>query len=96
MNPWKEAGTWALGVTFLVLGVAGLVLPVLQGILFLLVGLAILSKVSDRAADTLAWARSKAPDRVVRKADEVRAKWTRKLGTAEEPPAEDVGSDDAP
>lgn len=95
MDPWKEAGTWALGVTFLVLGVAGLVLPILQGILFLLVGLAILSKVSDRAARLLAWAREKAPDRLVRKADEVRAKWTRKMGTADEPAADEVGSEDA-
>lgn len=83
MDPWKEAGTWALGVTFLILGVAGLVLPVLQGILFLIVGLAILSRVSETAAGVLAWVKSKAPDDVVRKAEEVQAKWARKLGSDE-------------
>jgi uncharacterized protein len=34
----------ALGYAFLVLGVAGLVLPFLQGILFLLIGLVILAE----------------------------------------------------
>lgn len=82
-DPWKEAGTWALGITFLVLGVAGLVLPVLQGILFLLVGLALLSRVSDRAASVLAWAKEKAPDGIVRRADEAKRKWARKLDREE-------------
>jgi uncharacterized membrane protein YbaN (DUF454 family) len=79
MEPWREAGTWALGVTFLVLGVAGLVLPILQGILFLLVGLAILSRVSDRASAILAWAKERAPDKAVRKSEELQERWTRKL-----------------
>jgi uncharacterized membrane protein YbaN (DUF454 family) len=36
--------TLGLGYTFLVLGVIGIVLPVLHGMLFLVVGLAILSR----------------------------------------------------
>lgn len=43
---------WALLVTgglFMVLGVAGLFLPVLQGVLFLVVGAALLTQVSPRA-----------------------------------------------
>ncbi len=38
-----------VGWLFVALGIAGLFLPVLQGILFLLVGLVILSSVSPRA-----------------------------------------------
>lgn len=40
----KRIGWQLLGWTFLVLGIAGLVLPVLQGILFLFIGLFILSR----------------------------------------------------
>lgn len=39
----KRAGMLAAGWGFIVLGIAGLFLPVLQGILFLLIGLFILS-----------------------------------------------------
>ncbi len=39
----------ALGWCFLVLGVLGLFLPILQGVLFLLVGVFLLSMVSPRA-----------------------------------------------
>lgn len=38
-----------VGWVFVVLGIAGLFLPILQGVLFLLVGLTILSSVSPRA-----------------------------------------------
>jgi uncharacterized membrane protein YbaN (DUF454 family) len=37
-----------LGVTFVLLGIAGLFLPFLQGLLFLVVGLLLLSTVSPR------------------------------------------------
>jgi uncharacterized membrane protein YbaN (DUF454 family) len=47
------------GVTFLVLGVIGLFLPFLQGILFLVVGLTLLSAESDRARRLLDWLRSR-------------------------------------
>lgn len=39
----KRIGILALGWAFILLGLAGLFLPVLQGILFLLIGLIILS-----------------------------------------------------
>lgn len=41
--PWKRIAIIATGWLFIVLGIAGLFLPVLQGVLFLLVGLVILS-----------------------------------------------------
>ncbi|MDH5747986.1 MAG: hypothetical protein OEY85_01620 [Rhodospirillales bacterium] len=43
------------GVIFVVLGIAGLFLPFLQGILFLLVGLLLLSAVSPRARMFRMW-----------------------------------------
>lgn len=44
MNPrFKQIGAIVLGWTFIVLGILGLFLPFLQGILFLLIGLLILS-----------------------------------------------------
>jgi uncharacterized membrane protein YbaN (DUF454 family) len=52
MTPSRNLKKLALtigGWTFVVLGVAGLFLPVLQGILFLAVGLIFLSIVSPRA-----------------------------------------------
>ena len=39
----KKVGVLVLGWAFILLGIAGLFLPVLQGILFLLIGLIILS-----------------------------------------------------
>jgi uncharacterized membrane protein YbaN (DUF454 family) len=39
----KRAGVLAVGWAFIVLGIIGLFLPILQGILFLLIGLVILS-----------------------------------------------------
>lgn len=39
----KRIAVLVLGWTFIVLGIAGLFLPILQGILFLLIGLIILS-----------------------------------------------------
>jgi uncharacterized membrane protein YbaN (DUF454 family) len=51
------------GVAFILLGIAGLFLPFLQGILFLVIGLSLLSTESERARRLLeklkAWARSK-------------------------------------
>jgi uncharacterized membrane protein YbaN (DUF454 family) len=39
----KEIAIWVLGWFFVVLGIIGLFLPFLQGILFIVIGLAILS-----------------------------------------------------
>lgn len=41
--PWKRIALLIVGWLFIVLGIAGLFLPFLQGILFLLIGLVILS-----------------------------------------------------
>jgi hypothetical protein len=43
-SPWKRLAIIVVGWTFLALGVVGLFLPFLQGILFILIGLVILSK----------------------------------------------------
>ncbi len=45
---WRKLVQLGLGWTFVVLGVLGLFLPVLQGILFLLIGLVLLAGVSPR------------------------------------------------
>lgn len=47
----------ALGIACLALGVVGLFLPFLQGILFLIVGLTLLSSESEYARRCLAWLR---------------------------------------
>ena len=49
----------ALGIAFLILGVVGLFLPFLQGILFLVIGLTLLSTESERAQRWLDWLRSR-------------------------------------
>jgi len=54
-------GRIVLGVAFLVLGVIGLFLPFLQGVLFIVVGLTVLSKESDRARSVLEWMRVRLP-----------------------------------
>lgn len=46
---WGRLAVMVLGWGFIVLGLLGLVLPVLQGILFLLVGLYLLGRSSPRA-----------------------------------------------
>ncbi len=45
------------GIAFLVLGVIGLFLPFLQGILFLLIGLTLLSQENERARQCSEWLR---------------------------------------
>lgn len=52
-NKIKDFLIIILGWTFLLLGIAGLFLPVLQGILFLLIGLYLLSKKSPWAKKIL-------------------------------------------
>ena len=51
----------ALGWGFIVLGIVGLVLPVLQGFLFLLIGLALLSSESKTARRLLVRLRERYP-----------------------------------
>jgi uncharacterized protein len=50
-----------VGWTFIALGIAGLFLPFLQGILFILIGLVILSKEHHWAAKVVVWLRSRFP-----------------------------------
>jgi uncharacterized membrane protein YbaN (DUF454 family) len=69
-----------VGWGFVLLGIAGLFLPVLQGILFLLIGLLILSSEYVWAHHLLSKLRARYPN-VSRKADEASAKvhnWMRR------------------
>ncbi len=75
------------GWGFILLGIAGLFLPVLQGILFLLVGLVILSSEYVWAHHLLAKVKEKFP-RLGRTADEATAKataWLQRLSGQREP-----------
>ena len=51
---WR-VGRITAGVALLILGVIGLFLPFLQGILFLIMGLTLLSTESERAKAWLEW-----------------------------------------
>ena len=51
---------WILGITLLAIGVVGFVLPFLQGWIFVLAGLAVLSTHSRHARIALEWIKSKA------------------------------------
>jgi hypothetical protein len=58
---WKRVAIIATGWVFVALGIAGLFLPLLQGILFLLIGLVILSKEYSWAGKLLSRIRSRFP-----------------------------------
>ena len=65
----RKVFDWVAGVSLLVLGLVGLVLPGLQGILLILAGLALLSSHSERARRVQDWLKShlrKARDRVIK------------------------------
>ncbi len=68
-----------LGWIFVVLGVAGLFLPILQGILFLLIGLALLSGESRTARRLLVRLRLRFP-RLAKRLDEAAARTRRVFG----------------
>jgi uncharacterized membrane protein YbaN (DUF454 family) len=77
----KRALVFSVGWGFVLLGIVGLFLPVLQGVLFLLIGLVILSSEYVWAHRLLAWLRQRFP-KVGRVADEAAAKaadWLRRL-----------------
>jgi uncharacterized membrane protein YbaN (DUF454 family) len=57
----KRIATHIVGWAFILLGIVGLVLPILQGILFILIGLFILSGVSPWAARLLDRIRKRFP-----------------------------------
>lgn len=60
-NNLKRAAILGLGWLFIILGIVGLFLPVLQGVLFLLIGLALLSKESRFVRRFLAYLRMRYP-----------------------------------
>jgi uncharacterized membrane protein YbaN (DUF454 family) len=72
----KHVGTHVIGWSFVVLGILGLFLPILQGVLFLLAGLFVLSSVSPRAEKLLHRLRSRFP-KPSKKFDEAKSKATR-------------------
>ena len=69
----KRLAIYWSGWGFIVLGILGLFLPILQGILFLLIGLSLLSNSSPRAARILKRIRERFP-KISQKADEAGAK----------------------
>jgi len=72
----KRAAIHVIGWGFILLGILGLVLPILQGVLFLLVGLFVLSSVSPWAERLLQKLRSRFP-KTSKKFDEAKSKATR-------------------
>jgi uncharacterized membrane protein YbaN (DUF454 family) len=58
---FKRIAIYWAGWGFIVLGILGLFLPILQGILFLLIGLSLLSNSSPRAAKILHKVRERFP-----------------------------------
>lgn len=68
-HPAVRVGKIVLGAGCLALGVVGLFLPFLQGILFLIIGLTLLSSESDRARRLLAWLRRQISNRAVDKGE---------------------------
>jgi uncharacterized membrane protein YbaN (DUF454 family) len=77
----KRLAVLLVGWGFILLGIAGLFLPVLQGILFILIGLIILSSEYVWAHKMLQRPRSRFPG-VARKADEAQARaagWMRRI-----------------
>ncbi len=70
----KRAITLTIGGVFILLGIAGLFLPFLQGILFLIIGLAVLSKESKTAHRILQRSKEKYPGIYSKATD-----WTHKL-----------------
>jgi uncharacterized membrane protein YbaN (DUF454 family) len=77
----KRIGILVLGWAFILLGIAGLFLPVLQGILFLLIGLIILSTEYVWAHKLLARLKARFPklaehaDAAHHKAERLMARW---------------------
>ncbi|HEY7911513.1 MAG TPA: PGPGW domain-containing protein [Blastocatellia bacterium] len=84
----KRLAIWWLGWAFIVLGILGLFLPILQGILFLLIGLSLLSNSSPWAARLLGKARERFPkisktyDEAMVKAREMQARLFNKKKSA--------------
>ena len=69
----KRLLIWCLGWVFIILGILGLFLPILQGILFLLIGLYLLSSTSPWAARLLEKLKKRFP-KISKTFDEAKAK----------------------
>jgi uncharacterized protein len=71
----------ALGYAFLGLGVLGLFLPILQGVVFIVVGLLILAPHSAWAGSTLDWVKRRHPraDELVTKAEHIVTRWVERV-----------------
>ncbi len=61
MESIKKVGLLVIGWFFIVLGILGLFLPILQGILFILIGLAILSSRSEKIKRFLKYLETRYP-----------------------------------
>ncbi|HYA02644.1 MAG TPA: hypothetical protein VEI04_05980 [Syntrophobacteria bacterium] len=57
---------YVAGIIFLILGVIGLFLPILQGILFILIGLALVFPRNRYVEKLIAWARNRWPNQATR------------------------------
>lgn len=91
---WPRVGLIVVGTLLLIVGVAGLFLPGIQGILTILVGIALLSLVSESAYRFLRWSLGRWPSALER-VEDLREKtnaWIhRKTGTDEGPGAGPCG-----
>lgn len=73
---WRDFARITAGIAMLLLGLAGLVLPVLQGILFLIVAAFLLAPYSRTVRKGLAWSERRFPA-VHRKAQEFQDRFSR-------------------
>lgn len=75
---WKDGVRISAGMIMLVLGVLGLVFPILQGILFLMVAAVLLAPYSRTIHRGLAWLRLKFPATHQKLRDYERRIWPRR------------------
>lgn len=61
MDSLKKIGMLIVGWAFVVLGIIGLFLPILQGMLFIIIGLSILSSRSERVRRLLKYLEERYP-----------------------------------
>ena len=89
---WRLARIIA-GLSLLVLGFAGLFLPILQGVLFLLLGLAILATENRHAHQVVQTLKRRHPG-PWKQAERLRAWLSSYVGAASDKPSEDEASGD--
>ena len=83
----------AAGLVLIVLGVVGLFLPILQGVLFLFLGLAILATENRQAHDLVEALKRRYPD-PWRKAERLRARIVKSLYPTDDTPSQEEASGD--